>query len=121
MSQREEDLIAKPFSSLLAAETDSMTNDMEHTEYFKRPAKDPLPVTYHRSTVNLPASIVPRLKDKKGDVPVTILVFSDISHIIEMQNELKNVERVSAATKIAGEMASAVSKHFRMFCSDSPT
>ncbi|MCF7847912.1 MAG: hypothetical protein K9M45_03600 [Kiritimatiellales bacterium] len=103
--QREEDLAALPFPSLIDAKTINTADSIGHAVYFKRPGGNPFPVTYHRSTVNLPASIVPRVNEKKGDVPVTILVFNDISHIIEMQVELKNAERVSAATKIAGEMA----------------
>jgi len=105
LSQHEENLAGNILSSLFANSNAQIADEPEHSMFFECPGRDPVPVSYHRSTINLPASVVPGLKKKKGDVPVTILVFSDISHIIEMQNQLKKVECVNAATKIAGEMA----------------
>jgi len=63
-----------------------------------------LPVGYCRSDIQLPAAALPELGAEE-EIAVTLVVFTDLSEALAMERRLNLVEHISAATRIAGEMA----------------
>jgi two-component system sensor histidine kinase PilS (NtrC family) len=72
--------------------------------YFKRSDGSTFPVSFEIATVSLPAETIPGYEGK-GIVEAVIIAFSDISPILEMQQQIKNAERVQAANHMAAEIA----------------
>jgi len=72
--------------------------------YFKRPDGSSFPFSYETSSLYLPAELMPGLLGR-GMMQVYVMVFSDISRILEMQEQIERTERVRAAVALAGEIA----------------
>ena len=65
-----------------------------------------LPIAYEALDFQLPSTALPQIECAEGEkLNVTLLSFIDISHALETDRQLKKVERITAATRIAGEMA----------------
>jgi len=73
--------------------------------YLQRTEVSPLPVSYRSADVELPATAIPGIEGHEETVEATLLVFSDLSRPLELERQLAQVERITTATRIAGEMA----------------
>jgi len=73
--------------------------------YLARTDAPPLPVSCRSTDIELPATAISNLGEREGIVEATLVVVSDLSRILELERELAQVERITAATRIAGEMA----------------
>lgn len=72
--------------------------------YFKRLDGTLFPVTFELATVTLPAdALTPRRRYSL--IEVVIMTFSDISPVLEMQQKLKDAERMKEAALLAIEIA----------------
>ncbi len=102
----EANLCAQAFTTLCNTETDFCRETYGTTAYLTRPGTSPLPVSYHTADITLPATVFENAPDLKSEKrTVTLLVLSDLSLSLELEQQLKQVERITAATRIAGEMA----------------
>ncbi len=72
--------------------------------YFKRSDGRSVPVSFEIATVALPSEIVAGHREK-GTIDGVIMAFHDISPILEMQERIKDGERIQAANEMAAEIA----------------
>jgi two-component system sensor histidine kinase PilS (NtrC family) len=76
------------------------------TAYLSRPGTTPLPVSYRTTDIKLPAAAFENTPDtKEEERAVTLLVLADLSHSLELEQQLGQIKRITEATRIAGEMA----------------
>ncbi|VGO20081.1 histidine kinase dimerization/phospho-acceptor domain-containing protein [Pontiella sulfatireligans] len=74
--------------------------------YLSRENKPSLPVTYRTADIKLLETALLGNKGRKSKaVDITLLSFNDISESVSLNHQLKQVERITQATRIAGEMA----------------
>jgi len=107
LNQKKEDIIGRVCTALVANKVQGTTATEESGGDIpgKQLNRNSMPIAYHRETISLPAFLFPCLERKTGDVPVTIYVLKDISHIIKMKNEFGKIQQIAITSKIAGEMA----------------
>lgn len=101
----EEELCSQSFADLCTTGEDIYADTYGTTAYLIRPESSPLPVSYRTADIKLPASAFVNDAAPKDKYTVTLLVFTDISKPLKLEHQLKKVERITAATRIAGEMA----------------
>lgn len=99
-----EELSLRKFPELCVSELRPLPEHYGQSAHLSRADAPPLPVSFHSADITLPATSMPDTQEKER-VEVTLLVFSDISLPLELEYQLEQVERVTAATRIAGEMA----------------
>ncbi len=99
-----EDLSSRRFEDLCVSDLRPLPEHYGDSAHLALPDAPPFPVSYHRADITLPVSAIPDLGGK-DDLEATLLVFSDISHPLKLERQLRQVERITAATRIAGEMA----------------
>jgi two-component system sensor histidine kinase PilS (NtrC family) len=105
LNGRQDDLINQKFTELYDPEQPSLPSSYGTTAYLERPDLPALPVSYHTATIKLPKAARPENFPKGDESEFTLLTFSDISRTLELEQKLEQVERITAATQIAGEMA----------------
>lgn len=105
--QTTEDALAREsFASLCVQGRHPVPESFGPASHLRRPDDPPLPVAYRKADIRLPGSAWPGSGGRKNDVLAsTLLSFSDLSRPLELQRQLEKVERITAATRIAGEMA----------------
>ncbi len=107
LEQNEQQLVGRTLSELIAARPSSEGTQSElspATCYFRRPNGESFPASVETATLTLPGEVVPGVT-QPGNADVSIMVFSDISRILEMQEQVKRAERVRAAVHMAAEIA----------------
>ena len=72
--------------------------------YLRRPDGSMFPIGFEMAAVSLPMEAVPGLS-RHGHLNGFIMVFSDISRVLEMKEQIKRAERVRAAVELAAEIA----------------
>lgn len=72
--------------------------------YLRRPDGSMFPIGFEMASVSLPMEAVPGTS-MHGHLNGFIMVFSDITRILEMREQIKRAERVRAAVELAAEIA----------------
>lgn len=109
LGHEEEELLGRPVNALFAAgavllDREQETNAERPPCYFKRPDGSMFPVSLETAKLSLPAEAVPGL-DRHGIMEGYLMVFSDISRILELQERIEKAERVKSTVRLAGEIA----------------
>ncbi len=99
-----EDLSSRKFQDLCVSDLRPLPEHYGESAHLELPDAPPLPVSLRRADITLPASAIPGI-DGEDAVEATLLVFSDLSHPLKLERQLRRIERITAATRIAGEMA----------------
>ncbi len=101
-----EALCTRTFSDLRHAPDKPIPEAFGHTAMLLRENAAPLPVAYRTMDFQiLDSALFGAEKGTDTPVPVTLLVFNDISRELQTRRQLEKVERITNATRIAGEMA----------------
>lgn len=94
------------FTSLIVPGKHAIPESYGKAAYLARPNKPPVPVAHRAADIALPAAAMPdTFAEDHEQIPVTVLTLVDISRRLDLERELQQVERITAATRIAGEMA----------------
>jgi two-component system sensor histidine kinase PilS (NtrC family) len=101
----EEDLFNKQFESLCTSGKPISQELYGTSAYLTRSNMPPLPISYRTANVELPATARPDGSPTTTEASLTLLTFTDISLPLQLGQQLEQVERITAATRIAGEMA----------------
>ena len=100
-----ERLSSRTFPELCVSGSCPIPEHYGQSTYLQRTEVSPLPVSYRSADVELPATAIPGIEGNEETVEATLLVVSDLSHPLELERQLAQVERITTATRIAGEMA----------------
>jgi two-component system sensor histidine kinase PilS (NtrC family) len=106
LKHEEQSLVGQALSSI-TRETSSASFAEEgdaSVEFFMRSDGTEFPVSYERSRVSLPGEMVPG-REGGDSIDAEILVFSDITRMIDMQDKARYADQVKAATQVASEIA----------------
>jgi|GEM_PF-1205063 len=96
----------KLFADLCTEPAEPIPESFGKTACLKRPGSKPLPVAFASSEFRTPETALYGALGRQGETTtVTLLTFNDISDALNTGRQLKKVERITAATRIAGEMA----------------
>jgi len=99
-------LCAKRFSELCLIDGKPIPESFGCSAYLMRESMKPLPVSYKTREVLVPEAVLP---DSEGgcdsQITVTLLLFNDITDAMKLIGQLQKVERITSATRMAGEMA----------------
>ncbi|WP_372796418.1 histidine kinase dimerization/phospho-acceptor domain-containing protein [Pontiella sp.] len=99
-------LEARSYSELLADEPMDIPEHHGPAVVLNRFGKSPLPVTYHSRDIQLLETALPGSRGRANEMrSLTLLTFTDISRALSTEQQLHKVERITAATRIAGDMA----------------
>jgi nitrogen-specific signal transduction histidine kinase len=105
LNMSEGELLNKQFTSLCIS-GEPINQEMYGTStYLTRSGGPPLPISYRTAQIELPATARPDDSPTAGETELTLLTFTDISRPLQLEQQLEQVERITAATRIAGEMA----------------
>jgi len=99
-----EELSSRKFPELCVSGLRPLPEHYGQSAHLSRIDAPPLPVSFHSADITLPATSISDTKEKEK-IKLTLLVFSDISFSLGLEYQLEQVERITAATRIAGEMA----------------
>jgi len=108
LDKTKEELVGKPVDSLVAEGSMKATKEGDEKEspcYLQKPDGTRFPVSVEMSKLEMPAEIIPGLHGRKGLMEVCITVFSDISRIMAMREQIERAERVKTAVDLAAEIA----------------
>ncbi len=105
LKRTEQELSAQKFPDLCLSETLSIPEYYGPSTHLLRTDAPPLPVALHSTDITLPAAALGHSSEKQKPLSITLLSFTDISHSLSLEQQLQQVERITAATQIAGEMA----------------
>ena len=101
-----DELGAKRFPDISAKPREPIPDLFGRTTCLKRATASALPVSYATCDFELPDTALPNGQTSKdSSAPVTLLAFHDITDALKTTRQLEKVERITAATRIAGEMA----------------
>ncbi len=102
----EESSIQNKTFSELCADKEPISKKYGNTTYLSGVNRKLFPIAYEALDFQLPRNALPDIDCEEGEkISVTLLSFIDISHALETDRQLKKVARITAATRIAGEMA----------------
>lgn len=100
-----EKLSALTFENLVVEGKTKIPDTYGTAAYLARTDLPALPVAYRSADVQIPATPLPGRHEPVDEVTVTLLALRDISLPLELERQLSKVDRITAATRIAGEMA----------------
>ncbi len=100
-----ENLSTRTFPKLCVSDLRPLPEHYGPSTYLERTDAPPIPVAYRRADIELPATAIPCPEEREGTAEVTLIVLSDLSGPLELERQLSQVKRITAATRIAGEMA----------------
>lgn len=99
-------LCTKKFTELCHRDGKPIPESFGRSTYLIREAKTPLPVSYSTRDMRIQKAALPGAEDRKNtDIEITLLLFTDITEALKTSRQLQKVERITSATRIAGEMA----------------
>ncbi|MDF7801275.1 histidine kinase dimerization/phospho-acceptor domain-containing protein [Pontiellaceae bacterium B1224] len=94
------------FSDWICDDAEEINESFGNAFYLKRPNNSPIPVVRtSRDFQLLEYALLGSNGRKYEAMNVSLVMLSDISQALETDRQLKKVERITAATRIAGEMA----------------
>ena len=99
-----EKLSIRKFQELCVSGKRPIPERYGQSTYLSRTSAPPLPVSFRNADIALPSSAAAGFGEEEN-TETTLLVFSDLSRPLELEQQLAQVERITAATRIAGEMA----------------
>jgi len=109
LGRDEAELTGKALASihLKPAEINGADTDLRGaSDYFRRFDGSIFPVSFEDARITLPAEAVPHSGSATGGLmDVRILNFNDLSHFLRLQNQIRQLDRIKAATNMAKEMA----------------
>jgi hypothetical protein len=99
-------LCTKTFMDLRQDSEPALPEGLGQTASLHRENASALPVAYQTQDFIIPEMAFPDSpKDSKKQIELTLLLFNDISHELSTRRQLEKIERVTSASRIAGEMA----------------
>ncbi len=99
-------LCARKFTDMRQDAKHAIPESFGQTATLSRDNASDLPVAYQTSDFIIPEIAFPDSpKDSKDQIKLTLLVFNDISQELATRRKLEKIERITSATRIAGEMA----------------
>ncbi len=99
-------LRTKIFTELCHRDGQPIPESFGRSTYLIREAKTPLPVSYTTRDMRITEAALPGAEGRKNsDITITMLLFTDITDALKTFRQLQKVERITSATRIAGEMA----------------
>lgn len=101
-----EELSTKSFAELRQQSNQPIPESFGNATTLLRSNDPPLPVAYRTQDLSIPESALFGTRHASREaITVTLLVFTDISEELQVHRQLGKVERITDATRIAGEMA----------------
>jgi PAS domain-containing protein len=101
-----QDLCSRSFADLRREPSQPIPESFGHSAALLREKSTPLPVAYRTRDFQISESALYGSRHAvKETIIVTLLVFNDISEELRVRRQLDKVERITNATRIAGEMA----------------
>ena len=101
-----EELTNRTFSELRQEPNQPIPEHFGHTAALLRDKASPLIVSYRTQDFHIPeAALFGSKRASKEPLNVTLLIFNDITEELKIRSQLDKVERITNATRIAGEMA----------------
>ena len=99
-------LCTKRFSELCHKDGEAIPESFGRSTRLKREAKPPLPVSFTARDMQIAenALLGPEARSNT-DITITLLLFTDITDALKTARQLQKIERITRATRIAGEMA----------------
>ncbi len=106
LAREQEALYALRFSDLVTTGATPIPEAQGTSAYLDRPGRKPLPVAYRSSDFQLPESALTGSKDRKNAaIGLSLLILEDLTRKLETEKQLARIDRVTSATRIAGELA----------------
>ncbi|AKJ63548.1 histidine kinase dimerization/phospho-acceptor domain-containing protein [Kiritimatiella glycovorans] len=99
------DLQGRNLSDLQRPVPKDRTISISPAVYMERPDGTAFPATYETSSLELPAEAVPGVRLHSEPLHGQLMIFNDISRLIEMQDKAQQVERMRAAADMAADVA----------------
>jgi signal transduction histidine kinase len=94
------------FSELSTQGEQPIPEHYGRSTHFRIGTRAPLPVAYKTADLILTDSALNSSTENAGSAQkVTLVTFSDLSHPLQLEHQLEQTERITAATRVAGEMA----------------
>ncbi|MDF7823657.1 histidine kinase dimerization/phospho-acceptor domain-containing protein [Pontiellaceae bacterium B12227] len=101
-----EQMGASRFADWQAENQQDIPESFGHSTYLHRSNGNPIPVAYESRDFQLPETALLGARGRKNqEITITLLTITDISGALQNIHQLEKVERITAATHIAGEMA----------------
>ncbi len=109
LGQQEEKLVTRTVHDLVAegCKLQIIRKEGSGPCHFVRPDGTSFPVSYEVSRVTLPGDALPGARGKES-TEVLLMAFSDITQLMAMQERVKYLEQVRAATEMAATIAHEV-------------
>jgi len=99
-------LSAMRFGKLCFKDGKPIPESFGESAYLRRESMPPLPVSYKKRDLLIRKAVLPDAEGGQDTyVAITMLIFNDISDALKTFRQLQKVERITSATRIAGEMA----------------
>jgi len=105
LGQSTADLKNRPVTALMRAQSGEDHEHISPSVFFQKANGETFPVTYETSSFHLPAEAVGLGGKTRSEVKASLMVFTDISLLMKMQEEMKEIERMKAAADMAAEVA----------------
>lgn len=106
LNMNEQQLRIRKFADLRHVSAKPIPESFGHATTLVRPGSGPIPISYRTHDFKITESALHESEGRKNAViKVTLLAFSDISDALKTRRQLEKVERITNATRIAGEMA----------------
>ena len=106
LNTSEEQLCTQKFSAICHQNGHSIPESFGRSAYLIRETMTPLPVTYTTRDMRIAKTALPGMQGRRNmDITITTLLFNDITDALMVTHQLQKVERITSATRIAGEMA----------------
>jgi two-component system sensor histidine kinase PilS (NtrC family) len=100
-----EQLSTRKFADICASGLRPLPDHYGASAHLSRMDGPPVPVALAKADVSLPAEALPDFADQEDEAEITLVVLSDLTRNMELEHQLGQTERVTAATRIASEMA----------------
>ncbi|VGO15952.1 hypothetical protein PDESU_04541 [Pontiella desulfatans] len=102
----ENELANMAFTDLLDEEGDPIPESYGTTALLRRKDRDALPVRYASSELQVPELALLGPEGRKNTtIAISLIILTDISHALGTEKKLRKLERINAATRLAGELA----------------
>jgi two-component system sensor histidine kinase PilS (NtrC family) len=105
LDHSQDDLLNQTFTELCTPEKHPLPESYGTTAFIKRYNLAPLPISFRTAPIKLAKATRPESFPQSLESEFTLLTFLDISRNVDLERQLEQVERITAATQIAGEMA----------------
>ncbi|HSR88469.1 MAG TPA: histidine kinase dimerization/phospho-acceptor domain-containing protein [Pontiella sp.] len=106
LNTTDETLCTKKFSDLCCKDSNPIPESFGRSAHLTRESNAPLPVSYTTRDMQIQeTALLGSAGRKNTGITITLLLFVDITNALKTARQLQKVERITRATRIAGEMA----------------